>query len=145
MISRYNKLVKICQTLKNVPNGKNKHFTFFLLKNKVVSMGWNNSWKTHPMAKLCGYRFDCVHSELSCFLRYRGDTNDLKNCTVVNVRVNNTGGIGYSKPCCKCSKLLQKIGYKKLIYIDRLGNLIVEAGQNYNRVFGVNNYDPFRV
>ena len=67
-------------------------------KNEIVSVG-TNKFRTHPLAKKYGYRFDEVHSELDALLRYRGPKDNLK---LVNYRFNRFGDMRISKPCCNC-------------------------------------------
>lgn len=77
-----------------------KHTSLILRKGKVVSVGTNN-FRTHPLAKKYGYRFDEVHSELDALLKYDGPKNGL---TLVNIRYNRFKQMRFSKPCAKCLK-----------------------------------------
>ena len=54
-------------------------------KNKIVSIGWNNNYRTHPLAKRYGYRFDSIHSEMSAILRYEGNPKDLRDKLLSNM------------------------------------------------------------
>ena len=80
-----------------IPRPK-KHVSIIIRKNEIVSIGTNN-FRTHPMAKKLGYRFDEVHSELDALLRYKGPKDNLK---LINYRFNRFGNMRMSKPCCKC-------------------------------------------
>lgn len=75
-----------------------KHVSIIVRKNEVVSVGTNN-FRTHPMAKKLGYRFEEVHSELDALLRYKGPKDNLK---LLNFRFNRFKDMRMSKPCCKC-------------------------------------------
>ena len=75
-----------------------KHVSIIIRKNEVVSIGTNN-FRTHPMAKKLGYRFEEVHSELDALLRYKGPKDNLK---LLNFRFNRFKDMRMSKPCCKC-------------------------------------------
>ena len=44
-----------------------KHLSFILHKNRIVATG-RNFFKTHPKAKVIGYAFDEMHSELDALL-----------------------------------------------------------------------------
>lgn len=109
---------RISYDLRNVPSGKSKHFSFIFRRNNVVSVGWNTHSSTHPTAKLCGYRYDDVHSELSAVLRYSGDMDSLKRCILVNTRINRFGHLRPSKPCIKCMKWIPLLGFKEIWYTD---------------------------
>ena len=80
-----------------IPRPK-KHVSLIVRKNEIVSVGTNN-FRTHPLAKKYGYRFDEVHSELDALLRYKGSKDNLK---LVNFRFNRFEDMRMSKPCCKC-------------------------------------------
>lgn len=75
-----------------------KHVSIIVRKNEIVSIG-TNTFRTHPMAKKLGYRFDEVHSELDALLRYKGPKDSLK---LLNFRFNRFEDMRMSKPCCKC-------------------------------------------
>ena len=80
-----------------IPRPK-KHVSLIVRKNEIVSVGTNN-FRTHPLAKKYGYRFDEVHSELDALLRYKGPKDNL---VLVNYRFNRFGDMRMSKPCCFC-------------------------------------------
>ena len=80
-----------------IPRPK-KHVSIIVRKNEIVSVGTNN-FRTHPMAKKYGYRFDEVHSELDALLRYKGPKDNLK---LINYRFNRFGEMRMSKPCTTC-------------------------------------------
>lgn len=81
----------------SIPRPK-KHVSIIIRKNEIVSVGTNN-FRTHPLAKKYGYRFDEVHSELDALLKYKGPKDNLK---LVNYRFNRFGDMRMSKPCCCC-------------------------------------------
>ena len=81
----------------DIPRPK-KHVSIIVRKNEIVSVGTNN-FRTHPLAKKYGYRFDEVHSELDALLRYRGPRDNLK---LFNFRFNRFSDMRMSKPCCNC-------------------------------------------
>ena len=80
-----------------IPRPK-KHVSLIVRKNEIVSVGTNH-FRTHPLAKKYGYRFDEVHSELDALLRYKGPKDNL---VLVNYRFNRFGDMRMSKPCCMC-------------------------------------------
>lgn len=100
-------------------NCKSKHISFIVDKNKILSVGWNDGWKTHPLAKKHGYRFSSIHSELAAIIRIGID-----NChglTLINVRVNSLGEIRISKPCSICQSWLSTLGLKQIYYTNNEG------------------------
>jgi hypothetical protein len=112
-----------------------QHFSFILLKNKIISIG-NNSKKTHPLnlknrktSLRTGEDFsDQKHvcSEFSAINKLKNMTNiDTKKCILVNIRYNRNGKIALSKPCMSCENLLKYFSFKKVIWTDNDGNYVI--------------------
>lgn len=115
------RLLDISKRLIDIPNGKNKHFSFIIYKNKILSIGFNDYFTTHTKCKELGYRFDAMHSELSAVLKFRGSKKTLGQCVLVNTRINSFGQIGMSKPCHCCIRLIEQIGFKRVWYTNADG------------------------
>jgi hypothetical protein len=78
---------------------RKKHVSL-LVRNGVVESVGINQFKTHPLAKKYGYRYDEVHSELDALIRYKGPKDGL---SLFNFRFNRYGEMRMSKPCCLCA------------------------------------------
>lgn len=115
------RLIKISKRLFHIPVGKNKHFSFVLDKNKLVAIGYNDGYKTHPQAQLLGYRFCAIHSELSAILKCKKYI-DFKHLTIVNIRLCKNKTVGMSMPCEVCQELIKKFG--KIYYTNYNGDFI---------------------
>ncbi len=116
------KIISISNELKHVPNGSNKHFTFIIHRNRILSIGWNDYNLSHPKLVKNGYGLCGMHSELSAIIRYRGNQELLRYCTIVNTRINSFGELGMSKPCPICTRLIQTWGFRKVFFTNREGN-----------------------
>ncbi len=92
---------------------RHKHVTFILYQNKIVSSGYAQAFKTDPIAKRYGYRFESIHSELHAIKRFPYRPSKLVDCQFVNIRFMANGSIGMAKPCLICQKLLVAFGVKK--------------------------------
>lgn len=111
---------------------KSKHFTFIVYKNKIVSIGFNNTKKTHPINLRNNYRCrddktdisDSVgtHSELAAIIKYGWE--DLDNHVIVNTRINRLGQIANSRPCEGCQNLIKQMNVKAIYYTDADGNFV---------------------
>lgn len=99
------RMLRICQDLYDLPDS-NKHFSFILDKNVIVSVGWNQSHKTHPIAAKFGHRFSGIHSELHAIKNFKYPIKELPHFTFVNIRLMKNRTVGLSKPCKHCSKML---------------------------------------
>lgn len=117
----FGKVIDLSRSLLHIPDAKNRHFSFITLRNRIVSMGWNDGYKTHPRARLLGYRFDTAHSELNAFLNYRGDLDLLKKCSLVNVRVNRFKDVRIARPCVHCEKWISGLGFNEIWYTNEVG------------------------
>lgn len=115
------KLIKLSFDLIHIPNATNKHFSYLLDGNKIVSVGFNNSKKTNPLAAKHNYYNGNIHSELDVIKRYKGSVNDLRYMTMVNVRVNRLGKVQNSRPCQECEIFLQTFDIKKIFYTNSYG------------------------
>lgn len=82
-------------------------------KNEVLSMGFNNSIKTHPLAEKFNYKAPNIHSELACIVASK---RSFKNSYMVNVRIDNNNKFNLSKPCRCCQRLLLWYNIDKVFY-----------------------------
>jgi len=63
-----------------------------------------------------------IHAEEAVILKTR---RDLNNLTIFVYRRKKIGA-GTSKPCCKCAKLLEIAGTKRVIYMDNHNDFVLE-------------------
>lgn len=115
---------KVVLSLKDCPNSRKKHYTFIVLRSKIISVGWNNGWKTHPLAGKHGHRFNSTHSEIAALSNFQYPVSHLKHFEIVNVRLLNDSGynLGMSKPCLNCEAMLIGLGVAGVWYSDRYGD-----------------------
>jgi deoxycytidylate deaminase len=72
-------------------------------------MGKYTGYKTNPEH----YR-PCLHSEISALIKL--GEQDCSRYTFVNVRIDNNNKISLAKPCQNCQRILDQVGYKRIIY-----------------------------
>lgn len=82
-------------------------------KNKVVGLGFNNPYKTHPKSN---NRFKTIHAELDAILGLAKE--DLVGSTIYVYREHKDGSPANSKPCQYCQMLIKQAGIKKVCYTD---------------------------
>ena len=114
---------KLTEQLKNKPIGKSRHYSFLIKQNRIINVGYNNSWKTHPLSKKMHFRFGNIHAEFSCLIKYRNYIDSIKDCSMLNIRINNNKQIDFSKPCKFCQKLIKMFGIKKCYYTNHIGQI----------------------
>ena len=105
-----------------------KHFSFIVLRNKVMAIGFNNPNKTHPLAYRFGHRFACVHSELNAIINLTNILREKKvkeemfrKCTMVNIRIDRNYRLRMSKPCKICEVMLEGFGIRNVVYSTNQG------------------------
>ena len=96
---RVNKFTEMALPVALDIDRQKKHVSFIVRKGVVESVGVNQ-YKTHPLAKKYGYRYDEVHSELDALLKYKGPKDGL---SLYNFRFNRYGDMRMSKPCRLCT------------------------------------------
>lgn len=83
------------------------------IKNKLISFGWNNIDKTHPMMNV-HHEHKKLHAEL-CAINRCKHKHDLSKA-VLFVYGENSKGQCVSKPCQYCEEIIKEFGIKKVVY-----------------------------
>jgi deoxycytidylate deaminase len=90
-----------------------KHAALLMLNNKIVSIGYNHyvSYQKDKQKRWA------IHAEVDCLVKLsrklRPRCNEMK---MYVIRVNKSGHLLLSKPCCKCNDLIEKYNVKKVFY-----------------------------
>jgi hypothetical protein len=114
---------------KNVRQTKNKffHFAFGFKKSKLLAIGQNNPEKTHPQALMLARRFNTdmehpyLHAETDLISRLWGKHYIDGSLKIVVLRLNKRGELRCSKPCEKCSQILNSLGIHKIWWSEDNG------------------------
>ena len=124
MNKRLEKCIEISLGLRpSKQTGRSFNTTCIFDKKRMLSIGTNDYNKHHPYHKMGEYRGfksnpehyrPCLHSEISALLRLGEE--DCSRYVFVNVRIDNNNKISMAKPCQNCQKILDGVGYKKIIY-----------------------------
>lgn len=105
-------------------SGKSFHTTFVYRGNKLIKIGQNNYKKLHRSHKYGEYLptkagksyIAGLHSECDSIIRL--GESDCSDYTFINIRIDNHGNPGISKPCPNCMNLLRGVGYKAIVYYN---------------------------
>ena len=86
-------------------------------KNKIISKGFNTSQKSlrHFLAKFQRWK-GSVHAEVDAIIKAK---RDLKNMSILIIRVNKNNQLRYSRPCEHCRMYLEYVGIKKIYFINK--------------------------
>jgi hypothetical protein len=107
---------------KDARRTKNKffHFCFGFHGNKLIAIGQNNPEQTNAKAYHMRQRFNVdarypyIHAEVDMLSKLWGKYYIDNNLKVVVLRLNKQGILRNSKPCEKCSAILQALDIDKL-------------------------------
>jgi len=109
------KVIELSKALINPQNSYNHHISFLVLNNRILHIGCNASWRTHPKSLEIGYFSESPHSELAVFLKLR-KKDLITRLTMINVRINTLYDLKISKPCKICTGWLKIIGVRHVWY-----------------------------
>lgn len=105
-------------------SARSKHFSYIIKKNRIMSIGWNLSTKTHPLAKKFGNRFSRIHAETMAVRKFPYPPELLKECCMVNLRLGKKNKLLLSKPCSFCYRLLEHMELKSVMYTNNESKFI---------------------
>lgn len=119
-LARAIEIAKCLKPLKQ--NGKQFHVSIAYSKNKIVSIGYNSYEHenlNHIFGKYKPARGNSKnykagrHSETEMLRKLKMPTKDL---TICNVRIDNNNKVAIAKCCPNCQKLLDSLGYRRILY-----------------------------
>ena len=118
---KFPRLVKLSHQMLDLPDSKSKHFSFILIRNKILSVGYNLGYKSNPMAKRYGHRFNSTHAELAVIKNFPYSPSLLSKCKLVNIRIKANGQLSMAKPCKNCANLLRDFDLTDIWYTNWQG------------------------
>ena len=124
-------LYKKAFALYDLPQGRTKHFTFILRRNKVISFGWNKGFKTSVYAARLKYKYPYLHSEIDALKNFPWPNRELSKCKLVNLRIGgDKRELMISRPCEYCEPVLRYMEIGEIYYTDSAGKLVAMSGMN---------------
>jgi hypothetical protein len=101
------------------------HMAFLIRCGKIVHIG-TNSCKSHPETLKYDYKDHqkvSIHAELAVCMKSGKD--NLKDYKMIVLRVDRTGKLANSKPCCGCQSVIQQFDVGEVWYSDNKGNVVM--------------------
>ena len=93
---------------------RNTHGAVVVKGGRVLGTGWNRD-RNHPnLIDPDRIKHDCSYHAEEVAIREAG--SNLKGAVIYVARVNKQGKDRDSKPCSKCSILIEEAGIKRVIY-----------------------------
>jgi len=108
---------------------KNKffHFAFAFKKSKLIAIGQNNPEKTNArafrIAKHFGIKlhYPYLHAETDLISKLITGSHADDSISLVIIRLNKNGQLRNSKPCKRCSHILNALNFNKVYWSTDYG------------------------
>jgi cytidine deaminase len=100
------------------------HIAFLIKNSKIVHIG-TNSCRTHPETLKYDYKdhqLVGIHAELAVCMK--SGKENLKDYKMVVLRVDRTGKLANSKPCCGCQSVIKQFNLDEVWYSDAKGDVV---------------------
>jgi hypothetical protein len=101
------------------------HMAFLIRCGKIIHIG-TNSCKSHPETLKYDYKDHQkvgIHAELAVCMK--SGKENLKDYKMIVLRVDRTGKLANSKPCCGCQSVIQQFDVGEVWYSDNSGNVVM--------------------
>lgn len=88
------------------------HGSIVVYRGKIIGKGYNTYINSNYCDKVS------LHAEVSAIndALKKISADELKKCELIVIRVNNIGECLNSKPCCNCSKYINKFSIKRVFH-----------------------------
>ena len=101
---------------------RNTHGAIVVKGGRVMGTGWNKN-RNHPKIVSPEHiKTDCSYHAEEVAIREAGEDN-VRGAIIYVARVNKNGHDRDSKPCPKCSLLIEKVGIKRVIFTTEAGEI----------------------
>lgn len=100
------------------------HIAFLIKSSKIVHIG-TNSCRTHPETLKYDYKnhqLVGIHAELAVCMK--SGKENLKDYKMVVLRVDRTGKLANSKPCCGCQSVIKQFNLEEVWYSNSDGVVV---------------------
>ena len=102
-----------------------QHFAFIFRRNKLISIGQNETTSTDNRGRKIAKRFGAkkhveypfIHAEVDAISRNWGVTCLSKKHQLVSIRLNSHRELRMSKPCNDCNLIIKSLGIR-VVYFD---------------------------
>lgn len=103
-------------------SAKNTHGAVVVKGGRVLGTGWNKN-RNHPAVVSPEHiKSDCSYHAEEVAIREAGESN-VRGAIIYVARVNKNGDDRDSKPCPKCTSLIEKVGIKRVIFTMEAGEI----------------------
>ena len=97
---------------------KNTHGAVVVKGGRVLGTGWNKNRNRPAIVSPEHIKTDCsVHAE-QVAIKDAGESN-VRGAIIYVARINRHGNDRDSKPCLRCSELIERVGIKRIIFTSQ--------------------------
>ena len=103
------------------------HIAFLIRRGKIIHIG-TNSCKSHPETLKYAYKDHQkvgIHAELNVCMK--SGKENLKDYSMVVLRVDRKGNLANSRPCCGCQSVIKQFSIGDVWYSDSKGEVVKNA------------------
>ncbi len=103
------------------------HIAFLIRCGKIIHIG-TNSCKSHPETLKYDYEDHQkvgIHAELNVCMK--SGKENLKDYSMVVLRVDRKGNLANSRPCCGCQSVIKQFNIGDVWYSDSKGEVVKNA------------------
>ena len=100
------------------------HIAFLIRCGKIIHIG-TNSCKSHPETLKYAYKDHQkvgIHAELNVCMK--SGKENLKDYSMVVLRVDRKGNLANSRPCCGCQSVIKQFNIGDVWYSDSKGDVV---------------------
>ena len=100
------------------------HIAFLIRCGKIIHIG-TNSCKSHPETLKYAYKDHQkvgIHAELNVCMK--SGKENLKDYSMVVLRVDRKGNLANSRPCCGCQSVVKQFNVGEVWYSDAKGEIV---------------------
>ena len=118
------KSLQIAQSFRNASQERFFHVCFIYDKQRLLSIGFNNTQKENSKVRRLGKHFrvkrmvdwSFPHAETAAIDKLYGKQMITNSEKVVVLRLGRRGQLLQSKPCAACSSMLKALGFANVYY-----------------------------
>lgn len=111
---RDNAYLSVARYFATKSTARNTHGAVVVKGGRVLGTGWNRDRNSPTIIDPDRIKHDCSYHAEEVAIREAG--SNLKGAVIYVARVNRQGKDRDSKPCVKCSSLIEDAGIKRVIY-----------------------------
>lgn len=107
--------LSVARYLASKSKARKTHGAVVVKGGRVLGIGWNKN-RNHPMIVSPEHiKTDCSYHAEEVAIKEAGEEN-VKGAIIYVARVNKSGNDRDSKPCDRCTKLIDNVGIKRVVY-----------------------------